>query len=63
VAAITCVDCGKQRDPFRPIVKLMSGRVLFACKKCWVTSDYREFMYPALTLDDQQSLARANRST
>ncbi len=70
---VLCTDCGRKREPYRPIVRLVDGTVLFTCRQCWRDCGYMggltitpagdtvrtpSYLYEELSDDDRAALRR-----
>jgi len=53
---VLCSDCGRTKEPCRPVVRLVSGTILFVCHACWKRYDYDRYMYAELSAADRAAL-------
>lgn len=37
---VDCCECGRDREPYRPIARLVDGTVTFICRQCWKALEY-----------------------
>lgn len=59
---VACVECGRPRDPWRPVLRRVGGAVAFACRQCWRTYEYAEFFWVDMTDEDLAALRVARRT-
>lgn len=60
---MACCDCGVafrrgRRIPRRSIARLVTGEITFVCEKCWVTYNYKPFMWPDTPKEDIEAMRR-----
>ena len=42
---VVCGECGRKREPYRPVHREAQGHVTFVCRQCWNQREYAVFMH------------------
>lgn len=48
---VRCDDCGRRREPHRPVKRNADSSVAFVCRQCWRDREYGTFLRDAAEAD------------